>query len=270
MYQMATEGEVDEQIGQGLQLVPSDTAWGPSSTSYVLPTPESLALADRPTPALEEVDAAWPAPSNDNADAADAWGTGITAIPNTHYSDGWGADSKPTAAGNEANGDKADNNWSGGGGWKSDKAWNCDQGYVIGSFWRDRPFWQPPKSDSGCDGFRKRTGYVNWNIYFFLKLIISPGLRYSFQGYGSQNDEQSSNNGKGYSTRTTVHNAADSAWRRAIYVTTNDPTWVRGAPRTSRQAEASRQSPRSKSRSRRRRRRGLFLKQGMPGTCRAL
>ena len=105
---------------------------------------------------------------------------------------------------------------------------------------------------------------------FFIKLIIPPGLRCSLQDYGSQNDEQSSNNGKGYSTQTTVHKATDSAWRRAIYVTTNDLTWVRGEPRTSRQAEASRQSPRSKSRDRRRRRRGLFLKQGMPGTCRAL
>ena len=98
-------------------------------------------------------------------------GTGITAIPNTHYSDGWDADSKPTAAGNEGNGDKANNSWSGGGGWKSDKAWNCDQGYVIGSFRRGRPFWQPPKGDSGCDGFRKRTGYVNRSIYFFIRLI---------------------------------------------------------------------------------------------------
>ena len=75
-----TEGEA-EGVGPDVEhrrLKTEQT--GTSKTLCVLPTPESLALADPPTPALEEVDAAWPAPSNGNADVAGAWGTGVTAL----------------------------------------------------------------------------------------------------------------------------------------------------------------------------------------------
>ena len=181
----SAEGEVGacaldgEQIGQGLPPVLSDTAWGPS---YLLPTPESLALANQSTPAQEEVDAAWPAPSNDSTNAADTWGVGITAVPDTNSGDAWGTDSKPTAVGNEAKGDNANNGWSGGEGWKTDKTRTDNQGYGRGGFRRDRPFWQPPESDSGWDGFRKRSGYVGGcGLYtrsfpFFIKLIYIPQI----------------------------------------------------------------------------------------------
>ena len=274
--QMATEDEADEQLGQGLPLVPSDTAWSSSNTSCVLPTPESLALADQPTPAPEEVDAAWPAPSNDNADAADAWGTVITPVPNANYSDTWGTDSKPTAAANEANGVDADNGWSGGGGWKSDKARNDDQGYVKGGFRRDRPFWQPPESDGGWDGFRKRTGYVAPSISFFIKPIISIDSRAVVRTIKIPEASATMAAGSPRTTtreRTPIPPVVMLPSPRGAAPTTRRRTsrcGIHRQPRTSKRRGAWRLSLRSKSRGQKRRRHGPFLKWEMPGKRRPL
>ena len=63
--QIPGEDDANKHIDKAPPLVPS-------SASYP-PTPESLALATHPTPAQEEVDMAWLAPSNDNMNAADTW-----------------------------------------------------------------------------------------------------------------------------------------------------------------------------------------------------
>jgi hypothetical protein len=161
--QIPSEVDADKQIDDASPIVPSAIPLDPSGTSDSSPTPEPLALAARPTPAQEEVDAAWPTPSNDVINAADAWGIGTIATPGTNPGDSWGPNNDATAAdtwGTEAKGDKANNGWSGGGGWKSNKGKSDDQSYGKGGFRRDRPLWQPPERDGGWEGFRKRGGYV--------------------------------------------------------------------------------------------------------------
>ena len=159
--------------------------------------------------------------NTDAADAADAWGTGITGItvvPNTNYGDTWGTDSKPTAAGNEANGHSANNGWSGDGGWKGDKASNDDHGYVTGAFRRD---WQPFESDGGRDGFRKVSRYVAHSFSFsvFITLIIPCGRRGN--RYHCQDSSRGQNDNGRWETYTTGRRTTQPAWGGANYATMN-------------------------------------------------
>jgi hypothetical protein len=162
---MLGEDSVDEQINTDVPVVISDTAWGPSSTPDPTPTPESLAFAEQSTPTQGEIDAAWPAPSIGDTNAADSWGVGDTAAPDTKAGYTWGVANDAPAAdawGTETKGDTFNSGWSGGGGWKRDQdAGGRDQGFNRGGFRRNRSFWQPPESDGGWDGFRMRGGLGN-------------------------------------------------------------------------------------------------------------
>jgi len=154
--------DANNQIDKASPLVPTVLLSDPSSASYST-TPESLALAAQPTPAQEEVDMAWPAPSNDNMNAADTWGVGTIAGLDTNPDDPWGLNNGATAAGAwgaEVKGDNPYPGWSGGGGLKSDKDRSNARGYGKEGFRRGRPLWQPPERDCGWEGFRKRGGYV--------------------------------------------------------------------------------------------------------------
>jgi len=151
--------------------VPSVILLDPSSAPDPPPTPESVSLAAQPTPTQEEVEEAWPAPSNDNMNAADTWGFGTVAAPDINPGDTWGSNNEATSAdnaadtwGTEAKGENANTSWKDGGGWKSDRGESNDRGYGNGGFRRDRPFWQPPERDGGWEGFRKRGGYVSFVI----------------------------------------------------------------------------------------------------------
>ena len=171
-----TEGQVDARAPDvkhidsygALPLVPSVIDLDPSSASDPTPTPESVSLAAQLAPTQEEVEEAWPAPSNDNMNAEDAWGLGTITTPDTNPGDAWGSNSEAIAAdslGIEVKGDNTNNDWGGGGGWKSDKGKGDDRGHGKGGFRRDRPFWQPPERDGGWEGFRKRGGYVDHSSY---------------------------------------------------------------------------------------------------------
>lgn len=160
-----TEGQVDAYGAS--PLVPSVILLDASSASDPTPTPE-FSLAAQLAPTQEEVEEAWPAPSNDNMNTEDAWGLGTIATPDTNRGDTWGSNNEAIAAdslGIEVKGDNANNDWRGGGGWKSDQGKNDDRGYGKGGPRRDRPFWQPPERDSGWEGFRKRGGYVGHSSY---------------------------------------------------------------------------------------------------------
>ena len=163
-----SENDADKQIDKASPLVPPGAFLGASSIIDSLPTPESLSLAAQPTPSQEEVDEAWPAPSNDNMNAADTWGVGTIAAPATNSDDGWGSNNEANAArtrGTETKGEYPNDSGKGGGGWKVDTERGDDRCYSMGGFPRDRPFWQPPERDGGWEGFRKRGGYVGDSSY---------------------------------------------------------------------------------------------------------
>ena len=162
-----SETDADKQVDKVSPLNPSGILLDPSSTYDLPPTPESVSLAAQPTPSQEEVDEAWPAPSNDN-DAADTWGVGTIAAPNANPDDMWGSNNEAATAvawGTETKGECPNNDWKGSGGWQDDQGRSDDRGYGKGGFRRDRPFWQPPERDGGWEGFRKRGGYVGDSSY---------------------------------------------------------------------------------------------------------
>ena len=162
------ENGADKQIDKTSPLVPSGAPLDAAGTTDSLLTPESLSLAAQPTPSQEEVDEAWPAPSNDNMNAADTWGVGTTEAPATNPDDGWSSNNEATAAGprgTETKGESPNNGGKGGGGWKVDTERGDNRGYGMSGFRRDRPFWQPPERDGGWEGFRKRGGYVGDSSY---------------------------------------------------------------------------------------------------------
>ncbi len=165
---MPSENDAHKRIDKASPLVLSDVLLDPLSTTDSPPTPESLSLAAQLTPSQEEVDEAWPAPSNDNMNAADAWGVGTIAAPDANPDDAWGSNNEATAAatrGTETKGESPNNGGEGGGGWKNNTKRSDDRGYGQGGFRRDRTFWQPPERDGGWEGFRQRGGYVGDSSY---------------------------------------------------------------------------------------------------------
>ena len=184
--QTMSEIDAEKQIDKASPLVPSSVLLDPSGTYDAPPTPESVSLAAQHTPSQEEVDEAWPAPSNDNMNAADTWGVGTIAVPDTNPDDMWGSKNEVAAAGawgTETRGECPNNDWKGAGGWKDDKERSEDRGYGTGGFRRDRPFWQPPERDGGWEGFRKRGGcvgdpsYLRWTQLFYHVDVYSSDLK---------------------------------------------------------------------------------------------
>ena len=172
---MPLEHAADEQIDERVPLTPSGTVWDPSSTCDPYPSADSVAVAEPPTPSQQEVDAAWPAPSTDNADTVDTWGAGITVVADKTSGDPWGASNAATAPNTwvaEAKGGNANNGWSSGGGQKSN-----DRGYGGGGPRRGRPFWQPPEvdgMDSASVAGTSRSASLCLILYLFHRTDVYP------------------------------------------------------------------------------------------------
>ena len=84
--------------------------------------------------------------------AADTWGVGTIAAPDTNLDEMWGSNNEATAAvtwGTETKGGCPNNGGKGAEGWKVNNNGSGNRGYGTGGFRRDPPFWQPLERDGG-------------------------------------------------------------------------------------------------------------------------